>query len=491
MLMIASIVVLSSFLVQFCFAAVQDGSCARYGCGGRPDFARSCQCNWKCADHGDCCSDFAQICATPEFNATAGSCSAQAFGCGGKYDRTRPCQCGWKCADHGDCCSDFVQQCTSPPFDPNAGSCAVYGCGGLYNRLRPCQCSYKCAEKGDCCSDFQDQCPPLTFKECLAAPETTQDRRSNKKQLRVAAFNVNFLFLKGISMLQCPGPDCEWKSKAHARSHIEAVAYLIKQMDVDIMQLSEVEDCDVLDVLVAEIAKFGDQSYRPYLIRGQDSFTGQNVALITRIDPLQDLKRSNATVAYPLPGTNCPRPVKKGIKSVSKHYYTRFHVQGLKKNLTIVGVHFIAQPDDVARCYQREAQATVIQQIVQHAVTEYDDEVIVSGDYNDFDPQVLDIQGNQPISSVLNIIRGAGNGMESVATQVEQSSRFTAWWDEFEDCDYQVPEQVSTLDHMFMSKNLHDRLTNVHIGNDLFQQGCGTLLSDHFPIIATLQLDDE
>jgi len=36
-------------------------SCSQYGCG-KYDPSHSCQCNSYCKEHGDCCSDYDQIC---------------------------------------------------------------------------------------------------------------------------------------------------------------------------------------------------------------------------------------------------------------------------------------------------------------------------------------------------------------------------------------------------------------------------------------------
>ena len=400
----------------------------------------------------------------------------------------------------------------------NATSCAVYGCGARYDPSQPCQCNRQCSKYKNCCSDYNEECPALIFKECIEAPLIPEDRRHDKKRLKIATFNANFLFLKGISALRCPGPDCNWKSISHAKTHVEAVAHLIKRMDVDILQLAEVEDCEALEALAIEIKKIGDDSYRPYLIRGQDRFTGQNVALITRIDPIEAMQRSEERVEYPLVDSKCNQTIAIGdgdsssssssssssrsssmqirgdieqlekTKSVSKHFFTRFKVDGLDRNITMVGVHFLANPSDIKRCYQREAQATVISQIVDQSVSKYGDEVIVLGDYNDFDRRVPDIRSNQPISQTLDIIRNSGYGLKSVVAHVDQKLRYTNWWDRDRDCIYRVPEEVSQLDHMFMSNYLHSKIDNVHIGNDLFEQVCGTDLSDHFPIIATLNL---
>ena len=62
----------------------------------------------------------------------------------------------------------------------------------------------------------------------------------------------------------------------------------MKDMNVDIINVVEVQNCAVLKLLIEFI---GDDSYLPYLVKGTDTGTGQNVGLITRVDPIIDLQR--------------------------------------------------------------------------------------------------------------------------------------------------------------------------------------------------------
>lgn len=331
----------------------------------------------------------------------------------------------------------------------------------------------------------------VAFEQCWKAPSRPQDRRVDKSKLRIGTLNVNFLMLEGFSALKCPGRDCDWTTKHEAMIHLESIADLVINMNADILQLSEVEDCRVLKTLEAAIQKRGgDASYEPYLIRGTDSYTGQNVAILTRVDILEDMRRSTRAAPYPIHNTRCGHYAGHvgRSKSVSKHFWTRFHIKGLDRNLTMIGAHFLAQPSNRKRCFQREAQAQVITHLIQDASSR-GDEVVVLGDLNDFDPHVLDIDGHTPISRVVDLIRQAGLGLESVGTFVPQHERYTNWWNRANDCVFKVPDEVSGLDHIFLSKSIHSKLSHVHYGHDLFEQGCGTTFSDHFPLVATIQLD--
>ena len=59
------------------------------------------------------------------------------------------------------------------------------------------------------------------------------------------------------------------------------------------------ENCEALDTLNAFIG--ADFGYRAYLVNGKDTSTGQNVGLLTRVDPVEDVRRTEARADYPLP----------------------------------------------------------------------------------------------------------------------------------------------------------------------------------------------
>ena len=124
--------------------------------------------------------------------------------------------------------------------------------------------------------------------------------------------------------------------------------------------MCEVEGCDELNGLL-KTPFLKDQNYLPYLLKGTDTYTGQNVGFLTRIDPVVSLNRSNEYVTYPVPSSECPTG--SGTYGCSKHYHTYFMINDIP--VAIVGAHLLAFPDDATRCPQREAQATVLLHIVE------------------------------------------------------------------------------------------------------------------------------
>ena len=259
------------------------------------------------------------------------------------------------------------------------------------------------------------------------------DRRTDKTSLRLMQYNVEWLFLDYYGASDCPGDGCTWKNESEAQIHFEYVQAVIEDLDPDIINFCEIEGCDELVALEGNLTGF---DYHPFLIKGTDTATGQNVGMLTRIDPIDALNRTEAKATYPVEGSQCGY-TSNGTTGVSKHYISHFHIQGI--DIAIVAAHLIAFPTDKARCSKREAQAMILQaEIAQHIQSGF--EVIMMGDFNDFDNRVEDMNEDQPNSMVLDILKGnqgvyAGQYSTSVAQLVPKPERFTDWYDSDNNCN--------------------------------------------------------
>ena len=108
--------------------------------------------------------------------------------------------------------------------------------------------------------------------------------------VRIAAFNTEFLFdgegNEGDDVISFP-----WKGDpVKARAHRDAIARSIRLVDADVVMLTEAENLGVLEMMIEESLE--DMGYRAFLVDGQDSFTGQDVGLLSRI-PVEDIGRTN------------------------------------------------------------------------------------------------------------------------------------------------------------------------------------------------------
>ena len=106
---------------------------------------------------------------------------------------------------------------------------------------------------------------------------------------------------------------------------------------------------------------------------------------------------------YPIAGSKCGYNSSISSTGVSKHYITEFVFNGF--NIAFISAHLIAIPSDPARCSQREAQASILQSVIYYYIN-HNYEVIMIGDLNDYDAEVLDLNNNEPTSQVVDILKG-------------------------------------------------------------------------------------
>jgi len=312
-----------------------------------------------------------------------------------------------------------------------------------------------------------------------------RDRRVNKTQLTITAYNVEWLFLNGRN---CPGSGCRWANEQEAENHLNQVAKELAIIDADIVLLIEVQSCEVLDRLLQKLEQ-RRLGYKFYLLQGTDTITGQNVALLTRVDPAVSLARSSARSDFPLAGSKCEYTGSPGSQGVSKHLYTHFDIEGLPRPLLLVGLHFLAFPKQSDRCAQREAQAWVIQDIVKKQLLERDYSVVVLGDMNDFDPTIVDTAGSVPNSRVLTMLKQYGStSLVNVAKYISsQSERYSNWFDMNKDCKV-TPNELSLIDHVLLSKDLEPLIEKAYIDHS-YPAACG-YDSDHWPVLVKLRTTD-
>jgi len=312
------------------------------------------------------------------------------------------------------------------------------------------------------------------------------DRRKDKSKLRLVQYNVEWLFIDYYSGMDCPGNGCTWKNLTEAQTHMDYVSKRIKDINPDIINFCEVEGCDELNMLKDKL----DGSYVPYLKKGTDTGTGQNVGMLTRIDPLKSLYRTELKYNYPIAGSKCGYTGSVSSSGVSKHYITEFNFNEM--NVAFISAHLIAIPTDSARCAQREAQASVLQTVIADYVNkEY--EVIMIGDFNDYDSEILDMNSDKPTSSVLDILKGlkgdyAGKyQLFNIAETIVQSERYSDWWDSDNNCNTASKYDYSMIDHILVTDLIRKNIVNTFIYHE-YNEYCGKYDSDHYPVVVDLMI---
>jgi exonuclease III len=263
------------------------------------------------------------------------------------------------------------------------------------------------------------------------------------------------------------------------------VADVINTLNPDIINICEVEGCDELNMLKNMLLE--PSTYTSYLKKGTDTGTGQNVGMLTKIDPLVSLYRSEEKVSYPISGTQCGTTTASGSTGVSKHYITEFNIGTMK--VAMIGAHLLAIPTDPTRCVQREGQAQVIQNIVS-SYFQQGYEIILIGDMNDYDGSTdsSDVNANKPVSRVLDILKGLdGNKKDTyhltnIASKLTKTERYSDWWDSDNNCNTSSQNDVSMIDHILVTDSIKNKIINafVYHGYNIY---CGKIDSDHWPVV--------
>ncbi len=284
----------------------------------------------------------------------------------------------------------------------------------------------------------------------------TEDRRADASRLVLMAWNVEFLW-DGRAPEEGK-IDFEWKgSPDAAEAHMADVAAIVKVHDPDILHLSEVENKRALETFNQKF--LGESGYRAYFVSGTDSATGQDVALLSRVE-LENFRRD--------PRRGHSGKVRKGV---SKNYVATLRSGDLR--LGLVGIHLLARPHKESRVAKREAQADAVRGMARELVEE-GRSVVVWGDFNDFDGRTLDRSDNRPITRVLEWIReldpdDPSDDLVNVAERLPSRQRYTNGRD--------------AIDHVLVSADLAQRIVEVRIPHDHDPHA----VTNHFPIIVELQ----
>jgi len=321
----------------------------------------------------------------------------------------------------------------------------------------------------------------LSDTECPYV-STISDRRSNKNNLRLVQYNVEWLFIDYYSPMNCPGSGCTWVNETESDTHMDYVSNVVKQLNPDIINFCEIEGCDELNLLKDRL---DDDTYMPYLKKGTDTGTGQNVGMLTRIDPQISLYRTEDRYNYPIPDSKCGYTGSSGSSGVTKHYITEFKFN--EYNVAFIAAHLLAIPTDPERCAKREAQASVLQTII-FEYTNKGYEVIMIGDFNDYDAEILDVNNNEPTSRVLDILKGLEGELSglyelyNVAEEITQNERYSDWWFSDNNCNATSESNYSMIDHVLVTNGIRKNIDNAYIYHG-YDEYCGKYDSDHYPVV--------
>ena len=145
-----------------------------------------------------------------------------------------------------------------------------------------------------------------------------------------------------------------------------------------------------------------------------------------------------------------------GIQGVSKNLVARFPFAG--ERCSVIAIHLLSRAEDASRAEARQAQAEVVRRI---AVNERSAgcEVVVAGDFNDYDPDVVDPAGHIAVTTVLKTIKSMdpadpGDDLINPAIRLPLVERYSNRWDRDNDGRIELPREGSLIDHVLVSPTL-------------------------------------
>lgn len=295
------------------------------------------------------------------------------------------------------------------------------------------------------------------------------DRRPDKTRLTVMTYNAEFMW-DGVAPEEGNVEFPRKGNKLLAEAHMQKVAAVIIASDPDVVNLVEVENLAALTALNDKFLI--GRGYKPYLVNGTDVSTGQDVGLLTRIDPAAPPARDDRKGAS---GTT--------RKAVSKNYVARLPVG--TTTVAVIGTHLLARPGDHSRRFQREAQADAIRGMARDRAAA-GDQVIVLGDLNDYDGSAAaaDHVNSLPVSNVLQILRSMdpadpADDLFNVAALVPKGVRYTAFWDQNQNGLVDSPAELTGIDHILVSATLR---AAIDVADMPHATPAGSV-SDHFPVV--------
>ena len=258
-----------------------------------------------------------------------------------------------------------------------------------------------------------------------------------------------------------------------AEEHMKHLSEVIRRHNPDVVNLVETEGLGAVNKLNDKFLK--DLGYKVYFAEGTDGYTGQDVAMLSKIEMI-DFGR------YQEKGNS-------GFenKTVSKNYFAMTKINGHK--IAFVSLHFLSRPTADDRKHKRQAQANAITKLAS-SLENLGYHIVMFGDYNDYDGDdcCKDINNHKPTTNVLWSLKKMDTGDDNddlinVNFKVPQEERYTAHWDKNKNDKLEFPKEVSGIDHILISKQLEENIDYVKIDHTHDP----LVVSDHFPVILMLK----
>ncbi len=286
----------------------------------------------------------------------------------------------------------------------------------------------------------------------------------------------------------------------HARNaHLERVAAVIETLSPDILNLVEVTSKEAVDRLVEILAEKGMDDYRGYHVESNDSFSGMDVGVITRI-PLSEVDGETIRTIYSRKGdptwsqafdfTGWDGKPKKGGTSLSRNSMYFLEVNGWK--LGFFGLHLKSNPSDEYSNAKRTAETKLVRRAINGEIVRRGYLPLVLGDLNDYDPDYPDPdESRDTITGIVKRIKDydpqqPGEELVNAAKWMpRQADRYTSHWDWNENGAADGDDVFTMIDHILLPKPLEPYVKRAFISHTVALD-----TSDHFPVVVDLELPE-
>lgn len=316
------------------------------------------------------------------------------------------------------------------------------------------------------------------------------------KPLRIVTFNAEILTAPRIRA----GTINRFRFDTARRDHLERVAAIIETLNPDIFNLIEVTSVEAVDQLVAILHQKGMKEYQGYHVESKDTFTGMDVAVITKITPdLVEGKRIRLIhdttdgpkwrKTFSFEGRDGEQ--RSATASLDRH--ALYYISLGKWKLGFLGLHLKSNPRDNYSNARRTVESQLCQQIVQQEIVARGYQPIVLGDLNDYDPDVPDRDTTRSTrTKVLRDLKAydpssPGPELINVASYiVRQADRYTSHWDRNENLATDSDDVFTMLDHVLVPRQWMSYIDRVFISHAV-----DLSTSDHRPVVLDLKLPSQ
>ncbi|TWT35144.1 Endonuclease/Exonuclease/phosphatase family protein [Posidoniimonas corsicana] len=311
--------------------------------------------------------------------------------------------------------------------------------------------------------------------------------------LRIMTFNVEILTAPGVRAGQLQ----KYRFDYARGRHLDRAADIIEVLNPDILNLVEATSKEVVDEIVARLHAKGLTEYTGYHIESNDTFTGMDVAVITKFPPDEvDGEKirtyfsggDDPTFRQSYRAPDYDGKERSFTASLSRNSGYFIEVSGYR--LGFLGLHLKSNPSDEYSNAQRTAQAKVAQRVLNGEVTRRGYLPVVLGDLNDYDPDVPDRDDTRDtVTEVLPMLKDFDpdhDGPElfnAAEFMPNQADRYTSHWDWNENGAADPQDVFTMIDHILLPVELKPHVKRAFIAHVV-----GLETSDHYPVVVDLLL---